>query len=179
MRISRFTAFVFSAILPLLLITGCSDNPLAQISSPLEKHSGMYDATANISYRGLDATATISQTTPDRCSVQFSSPASLQDMAFVFTEDSVDVSYRGLSFSFDPGSMPSAAISKLAVSAINSSFLDENIELTRTDSGILLDGVSDGGEFTLQLDGESGNFLKLSIPSQELEIEFENFRFLD
>lgn len=168
-----------SALLLFSLLGGCGPSPPAEPSSPLEGRSGNYDTTAVITYKELKATATISQESPESCLVRFASPDSLGDMAFVFRRDSVDVSYKGLAFQFDPQSLPGGAVAKVAVNAVNKAMMGDGVSLALTDAGMELTGMLEVGEFKLRLDADDGNLLKLSVPSEELEIEFVNFRFLD
>lgn len=170
---------LLTLLLSLALLGGCAAKPPAAPQSPLAGRSGNYETTANIVYRGLEATASIAQSTPESCRVAFSAPDTVEGMELTFARDSVGVAYKGLSFQFDPGSVPSGAVARIAVEAIGKAMRDEGVELRQTESGLELCGALDAGEFTLRLDAESGNLLKLSVPSEDLEITFENFRFLD
>jgi len=154
------------------------EDPGSRNAKVLDQMSAQYDTTANITYGELGATATISQTTPTSCSVSFTAPDSLKDMAFTFTRDEVQVSFKGLSFAFDPSSVPGGAVANMAVSAINKVLLREDLDLDYTDGALSVSGNTDAGAFTLVLDPENGNMLSLSVPGEGLEIEFEDFRFL-
>jgi hypothetical protein len=148
-------------------------------TNPLINHIGNFDTTANITYRDLKATATITQETPQSCAITFSSPASLQDMSFVFREGVVDLGYKGVSFTFDPQTLPGGALAKIAVAGVNKAMKDDGITVDYTEGVLSLSGLLESGEFTLRLDPENGNLLKLLVPAEDLEIEFVNFTFLD
>jgi hypothetical protein len=148
-------------------------------ANPLVSHVGNFDTTANITYRDLKATATITQETPQSCAVTFSSPASLQDMSFVFREGVVDLGYKGVSFTFDPESLPGGALAKIAVAGVNTAMKDDGVTVDYTEGVLSLSGLLESGEFTLRLDPENGNLMKLLVPAEDLEIEFVNFTFLD
>ena len=149
-----------------------------QPANPLPKQSGNFETAAEIRYKELKATASVSRETPDSCTVVFASPPSLKDMSFVFRRDSVDLSYKGLGFRFDPDSLPGGAVAGLTVSAINRAMSDDGLTLDYADGKLGITGIMDSGEFHLLLDQQSGNLLKLSIPAEELEIAFVNFHFL-
>lgn len=174
----RFIRIVLTAALCLGL-AACSGGPPEPPQAPLAGRSGNYNTQAVIRYKELSATAIIAQKTPESCSLNFTSPDSLKDMAFVFHRDSVDVSFKGSSFRFDPRSVPGGAVANVTVTAISKALQDDGITVNRTDQGTELTGMLGVGEFTLSLDPESGSLVKLSVPSEELEIEFQNFRFLD
>ena len=160
-------------------LCACGSAAPAEPVPPLAGHTGNYDTQAKITCGELSATATVSQESPDACTVTFTSPDSLEDMAFLFRQDSVDVSYKDLGFQFDPGSVPGGAIAKVMVSAVGKAMRDDGVTAESTEAGTELSGTLETGAFTLRLDPESGSPLKLSVPSEELEIEFVNFRFLD
>lgn len=174
----RITGILVTICLCLLCLTGCGSKAEEQ-STPLKKHSGNYSSTANITYKELQATATITQESPQSCAVVFSSPPSLKDMAFVFHKDNVDLNYKGMSFSFNPNSLPGGAVAGMAVSAINTAMRDDGLQVELADDALEVSGVMQSGEFKLRLDAKNGNLLKLSVPAEELEIEFVNFQFLD
>lgn len=181
---SRVLTFILWGLLIAILVfaglSACSrQTPVRTPVNLLTEHSGNFDATANITYKELRATATIVQETPRACSVTFSSPASLKDMSFVFREGVVDMAYKGLAFTFDPQSLPGGAAAKIAVAGINRAMKDDGITVDYTEGILSLSGIMESGEFSLRLDPESGNLMKLSVPAEELEIEFINFTFLD
>lgn len=165
--------------LALALLCGCSQASPSKPESPLAGHAGSYEATAHISHQGREAAATISQSTPEACTVVFTAPDSLKDMTFVFQRDSVEVGYKGLAFRFGPNLLPGGAAANVAVSAINRSIQDDGIQMVKTDADIQLTGTLEAGAFTLYLEPQEGRVTKLSLPGEELEIKFENFRFLD
>lgn len=144
-----------------------------------EGRSGNYSTAARISYKGLNAQAAISQETPASCAVAFTAPASLKDMAFVFRQDSVDLSYKGLRFRFEQASVPLAAVARLAVSTINYAMRGDGVEAARVGDAVEITGIQENGSFLLRVDAETGRPIKLLIPAEELEIEFDNFTFLD
>ena len=161
-----------------LSLTSCS--PKEKTPEDLfEGHSGNFDTTANISYKDLSATARITRETPRSCSVTFSSPESLADVAFVFWDDRVDLNYKAMSFTFDPNSVPGAAVARLTAAAVNSALSGKGLAVQYADNALTLSGALDSGSFTLRLDQGDQRLLKLSIPDQQLDVEFINFTFLD
>jgi hypothetical protein len=176
--------FSLGVLLTLIACIGgfaaCALQPTPQPpANPLVSHIGNFDTAANITYRDLKATATITQETPQSCAVTFSSPASLQDMSFVFREGVVDLAYKGVSFTFDPQTLPGGALAKIAVAGVNKAMKDDGVTVDYTEGVLSLSGLLESGEFTLRLDPENGNLMKLLVPAEDLEIEFVNFTFLD
>lgn len=162
----------------LLLLCGCAgEAPPAAPSSPLAGRSGNYQAETVIRMPGLSAAATISQSPQER-RVTFTSPESLAGMEYRFDGDSVDVLYRGLSFSFDPQSVPAGSAAGVVAKAVEQAVMDDGITIAQTDTGTALGGMLDAGAFTLLVDPD-GVPCKLLLPDRDMEIEFGNFRFFD
>ncbi|WRS27622.1 hypothetical protein U6B65_00425 [Oscillospiraceae bacterium MB08-C2-2] len=168
------------ALLVLLTGTGCAKKQDTQKPSPdvSAALNAPFSTSANISYKELAATAVLSRETPQACTVTFSSPASLKDMSFMFTQDLVTIRYKGLSFDVDPADIPTSNAARIAVAAINKVTSDQGLTVDYTDTALAFSGVMESGAFTLKLDRENGSLLKLSVPSEELEIEFVSFEFL-
>ncbi|MCL2055733.1 MAG: hypothetical protein FWH02_00765 [Oscillospiraceae bacterium] len=177
-RIYQILCAVLISITLAVSISACQKAAVKH-QNPLLKQSGNFDTTANIKYRDLHATATITRETPGACSVSFTSPASLADMSFVFHDGVVDIAYKGIGFTFSPNSLPGGAVAKVAVAAINKAMRDDGLEVEYTEGALILNGIMENGAFTLRIDPESGNLLKLAIPAQQLEIDFFGFNFLD
>ena len=161
----------------LLALTSCSRPKTPE--TLFEGHSGNFDTTANISYRELSATARITRETPRSCSVTFTSPESLADVAFIFWSDRVELNYKAMSFTFDPNSVPGGAVARIAVGAINAALSGKGLAVQYEDSALTLSGTLDSGDFILRVDQNDQSLLRLSIPEQQLDIEFINFTFLD
>ena len=176
-RICYLLPITFLLAIPVFL-GACSSGP-DEATSPLAERSGYFDTTANITYRELSATARITRDSPRSCIVTFTSPESLSGITFVFWGDRVDLNYGMLSFTFDPNSVPGGAIASVMVNAVNSALSGKGLIVEHTDGSLTLSGRLESGDFLLRLDGGDGSLLTLSIPEQELEIEFLGFTFLE
>jgi hypothetical protein len=173
----RFFVMLLGAVL-LVSMAACSSGVIPP-KNPLDEQSGNFDTIANISYKELSASARITRENPRSCSVTFTSPESLADIAFVFWGDKVDVNYKALSFTFDPNSVPGGAVASITAGAINAALSGRGLEVDYIDGALTLSGTLDSGDFSLRVDQNDGNLLMLSIPEQRLEVEFVNFTFLN
>jgi len=161
----------------LLLLTACGSNKA--VKNPFKGKSGNFITAASISYKGVKALATISQATPLSCSFVFEAPRQVAGMGLVFQQDDVDVSYKGMGFTFARDFMPYGAVANITVQALNMVINDEELTVNAESEAPEIRGMVEAGEFILQIDRDTGEIVKLSVPTQELEIEFHNFRFLD
>lgn len=98
----------------------------------------------------------------------------------VFYTDRVTVQYREMAFDFVPDSLPGKAASKLVIDALNAAMSDSGITVEQNKEGqFIVSGKLKEGDFSLLLDAQTGNILKLSIPDSELEMEVLNFKILE
>jgi hypothetical protein len=100
-------------------------------------------------------------------------------MEAVITADGASVNYQGLSFEFAPDGLPATAVAQAITSVLGNAFSGINATFEITDTGAMLSGTSDSGDYILSIDPETSAPIKLSIPAENLEIEFDNFQFLD
>ena len=144
----------------------------SQVESQL---TNPFESTAKISDQTIEATAKIVSEEPRSCTVSFTSPESLNGMSFIFLKDQLTVDYNGISFHLDPQNLPGGAVANMVVSALNAATEPQGVHVELKENCIEVTGLIESGEFLLKLDPQSGNFLKLSIPASELEVEFLNF----
>ena len=96
-----------------------------------------------------------------------------------FFTDKVTVQYGDLSFDFTPDSVPGKAASKMILSALNAALNDQGVRFEEQDGKLVVTGKIEEGDFSLVVDGENGNILKLSIPQNDFEVEILNFKILE
>lgn len=161
-----------------LCLTACSPKPQPLVS-PLAGRSGCYETQAAIRWKDWESAATIKQTLPGECLITFTAPDSIQGMSFQFFQDRIDVKFKGLSFRFDAGSLPDQAAVGMVVAAMDRTLQNREIAVAQTEEGISLSGTLDAGNYTLHLDPQQNVPKKLSIPSEEMEITFDDFQFFD
>lgn len=173
-------ALVVSFVLFISMVS-CSATPSAQEISPEEVSVAAlseFEAVLNIKYKELEATATIKQDLPQKCSVAFTSPESLKDMYFQMDKETILIDYKGLKLESKIKDMPNSAIVKMVVFAIDQVGKKNGMRMKLQDNALIVSGQLESGAFDLVLDATNTNILKLMIPEQQLEIEFVNFKFI-
>ena len=90
---------IFAGVLAVCLLSGCTARE--QDQELLEQSLNTpFETTAHLQYQGVDARMTIQGDGAARSyTLSFTEPASLADVAMVFTEDKVTVQYQDLSVS--------------------------------------------------------------------------------
>jgi hypothetical protein len=147
--------------------------------SPLLAHTGNYEASAVIRQGDFRAEAEIARLSPASYHLCFTEPGHLAGMTFTYRQDGITVEYSGLSFPFDAQSIPTGAIAEVITSALSRSIEQNSVTTEHTETGAVLSGEIDAGSFRLGLELGTNQPRKLFVPTEELEIEFTDFIFLD
>lgn len=163
----------------LCFASACAKNKKPQINVA-EELAKPFESTVAVRYKEIDATLKIAKRAPGYCKLSFESPQSLKDMTVEFTVDAVNIDYKALHTSFKPSSISGSALSKLLITAIDSAAMEEGVHIEYNDDIMLISGrlSGDGSEFTMRIDPNNGNIIRLSVPQDDFEAEFSNFSFI-
>ncbi|MCR2024263.1 hypothetical protein [Anaerotruncus colihominis] len=161
--------------------TGCARRDQQHQAENLARQSlsQNFQTTAKVRYKNIETVMTIYKKPMNCAVVTFEAPDSLKEMKMTFYTDHVALSYKDLSFDFTPDSVPGKAASKMVLTALNAALNDDGISVREEEGRLIVDGTIDAGDFSLIIDAENGNILKLSIPENNLELEVLNFKFLE
>lgn len=136
-----------------------------------------FDAKATIQMGELAADVDINRTAEGICTVQMTAPKSLNGLSFAFAEETVTVSYLGLSFELNQDAVFSSAMTKAVVAAINQAAEPNGVKLAVDDEGVTVSGTTESGDFTLLLSRSDYSMLSLCIPNLDLECHFSPFSY--
>ncbi len=172
----RLLFCLFTAVF-LLFLPGCKTK-----AAPLQLPSQLaqpFKAKAIIEYDGLSISALFSKEAENRFRLEFQGPKPLEGMSMLFETDLVTISYRGLTGSYRPGSLPQAAVGQLLTEAVGLLCQGEKIQLELDGSALKATGVLTGKEdsFAAVIDASSGTLQTLVIPDRDFGVTFEDFSF--
>jgi len=162
-----------------IVLTGCSRIPGLPFEDGLDKMNESFESDIQIQSGELYAAARLIRV-PEGFTMTFTHPDTLRGMEMVMAEGGLDIRYRGLDFTFSSAMAPRGSIPRLTSNVISSLLQREGI--TSRDLGdntLLADGRIGADAFTAKLDNQTGAIIKLSIPSRNLEISFDNFMFIE
>ena len=162
-------------------LSGCNKKKVSGQEKELvtENLSKSFETTARVTYHDFETVMTIYKKPMNCAVVKFESPESLKDFQMTYYTDKVSVDYKEMHFDFMPDSLPGKAASNLVISALNAAMNENGISIEKEDKQLIVNGEMEEGSFSLVIDKENGNILKLSIPSSELEMEILNFKILE
>ena len=166
-----------AGILAALCLSGCG-RPAETVTpeSAAQAAGQSFDVSAAIKMGGVEAEADLNRTEEGVCTFQFRKPEALSGMTVALDRDTIRLSYLGLSVEADSEKVLGSSMTKAIVSAINAASEPNGITVGVEGSAIRIDGETEAGEFTLQLDQKEQSMLTLSIPNLDLECHFSSGR---
>ncbi len=176
----KWVLAVVSAVLAIGLSACGTEKLNAQEQAQIQENlSKSYETTAKVKYHDFETVMTVYKKPMNCATVRFESPENLKDFKLTYYTDKVAVDYKEMHFDFLPDTLPGKAASSLVVSALNSAMNDTGVTVEQKEKQLIVEGELDAGSFSLVVDRENGNILKLSIPASELEMEILNFKILE
>ena len=127
---------IFAGVLAVCLLSGCTARE--QDQELLEQSLNTpFETTAHLQYQGVDARMTIQGDGAARSyTLSFTEPASLADVAMVFTEDKVTVQYQDLSVSVKPETLTDGMAGDILMDTLQTALGSEKVELSRQDGAL-------------------------------------------
>lgn len=181
-RLSRRLAALGAALTLGWGLAGCSSLPAQQPQQERDRLTsnlnGAFTSTMEISYQGVEATASLDQRYPGNYLVRFSAPASLEGMEIETEGENLTIRYRDLSAQFTADELFDSAVAKTAVSTLNRVTSQEGLDFSLEGQCLSLEGTGGTGRFLLKIDRENGNLLEMDFPDQQLHLSFRDFLFL-
>lgn len=161
----------------LLLLCGCSKNGEVQkIPDEIKEKMQAYESLALLEYGDLKANITVEKA-GEKCLITFESPEALRALSAVMESGSAYLSFGGLKLPLEGDGLFDRAAADLILRALNRAGEESGVTASLTDGELLLSGQMEKGSFKLHLDGETGCFLSLDFPEEQLHLEFYEFRF--
>lgn len=171
-----------AALLLCLGMTACgktNEDVQSHYENLLSTLDNPYETTAKIKYKDIEATARIHKKSPGYCIVEMGGSALLDGLNFLFEKDSMTVDYKGMKVTMDPADLPDSAVAKLLISAIDQAAKKDGVSVSFEDAALVISGETADSTFYLRIDATDANVMTLSVPAEELEVEFVNFSFIN
>ncbi len=174
-----FLAF-FLCILMVIGFTGCkrTQGEAANGENLPSTASQPFESSAQFTYGDFSFDAVVKRESPGACVITITSPKAVEGMKFTYQNDKLTVEYLGLSVDIDPNAALSQAAVSAVVKALDAVARQNGTHVSFEDGKFLIDGQTENGDFTLVLDGKSGNFLSMEMPEIPMSITFQNFQLL-
>lgn len=172
----KHVSIIFAAVVLFFLFAGCSNQPSQE--SVIQQLTN-FSCKADITYGEFTASADVTRQADGQTTFVITEPESLKDMTFLFRDDQVSISYKGLTIDVEPTSFLASAAGSALVHSIDQTLKSENLQIVQKEDVLELSSKSFSGNYTMQLDKTTGALLKLLVPSLDLECDFSDFQPLN
>lgn len=173
-------AFVLLLCMGMTACNKTNEDVQSHYESLLNTLDNPYETTAKIKYKDIEARLPeFTRGRPGYCIVEMGGSSLLEGLNFLFEKDSMTVDYKGMKVTMDPAELPNSAIAKLLVSAIDQAAQKDGVSVEFEDTALVISGETADSTFFLRIDATDANVMTLSIPAEELEVEFVNFSFIN
>ena len=134
------------------------------------------NTTAQIKMKDISCTAELEKGT-GYLTFSFTQPESLKDMRLTLKGEELEVSYKGLSASFDSETLLNSSIMQSFLAAVDKAGTGSDLDIRMENGYLVVAGTAGDSQFEFHLNNETGNFIKLTFPQDEMEFVFDNFQF--
>lgn len=157
------------------------NRPLSQEKQQQLTHdlSRPFQATANIKLDEMVIIADLNKTAPNQFTMKIAQPQTLKDLSFSYNGSDITVSYKGMSAVLSDDSFVAKTLAGIVMRSINSATESTGLHISEQDHVLVIEGSNEDGNFTMQIDKQSGSILTLNVPQLKLECNFPQFFFTD
>ena len=159
--------FTALCALLLLLAAGCKSQP-----QTLDLTGGMSCDVA-IQYGDIEAAGRLERTAAGVCRLTVNQPEELSGMVFDWENGSLQISFKGLSYTMDSAALPQTAFASVLMRCLDAAAMQGGLLVKGRDGERLIcAGQGEDGAFTLRYNESTRQIESLSIPAVNFEAVF-------
>ena len=159
-----------SVCLILILFSSC--NAKAESNNLKEIAAYPFTCAAKIVYGDFSASADLCFKNTVSATLEFTAPQTVEGLIFSFDGETASASFNGLTFSVNNGA---GSVAELLFKSITAA---KTFSAKATGSKNEISSKVNGADFKLTFDKNSGDLLKLTVPSKDFEVNFSDFKIL-
>lgn len=156
-----------------MLAAGCEKQKADETTPPALTTS--FTAKLDVTFGDTAMTAALTQTAAEKFEIQMLSPEIMKPLMLSYSFGKCTVTYEGLKFESDVSRFPQAEFGSLVTQALTDIGQDINIQKTYADGIWKFSGTGERGVFSLTVNGETGEFLELTVDGADLKAVFSEF----
>lgn len=162
-----------TAITGFIVFTAC-ENSAAPSANAEQKLNGVFSTDMTLELDDFTAEGVLTRYDSGIWNACFESPSELSGVQLNFNGDSVEASYKGLSFSVPQAALPSKALLTELIKAVDTVAESDDISGSKKDDLIEIEGELDGEKYTLYLNGD-GSLAEFRMNNMGGCITFEGY----
>lgn len=150
-------------------------NPPAEPSSDTVQQALQlpFTAAAEISYKGLSFQADCNRTDTQTLTLTLTEPKELAGVTIGVANEEATVSYGEMSVTLDRNSFLGKSAASVLLNALNAAGKEQGVQFEWTESGVILNGSNEDGDFSLTVDPTTGVLVSVSLPEEDFSGTFE------
>lgn len=134
--------------------------------------SSNFNANATIKLQDITLNADVNRFNDNALTLSIIEPKSLEGMNIQYNGNLVNINYKGMSLGLDKNSKALNSVAKILMSAIQTATSDSGVEIKNENGGILINGISDTGDFSILLNPNDNSIASITSPSLDFICEF-------
>ncbi|MBO5164620.1 MAG: hypothetical protein J6B75_11050 [Ruminococcus sp.] len=154
----------------LFVMTACS-SPMNNSTKRENNLNSSFTAKMTVVLDKLTAEGTITRSSDSIWEAEFESPNTLSGVKLCFEGNTVNASYKGLSFSVPKSALPVKAMLTNLISAVDAAAREEQLQGTESEGLLNISGTLESGDYTLSID-DKGCIHSFEMPNNLLKIVF-------
>lgn len=171
--------FICGVLVALLMVSLCGCDLLNKVTKTKTPDMNvLFESDANITAGDMKIVSHIKRFGSGYWEMVISEPKTLAGMKITYSDNKVDVSLGDLSFSMEKGNINDEAIFKLLFDAFDHAAVQEEINLTESEDGLMLASQNGDGVYSLTFDKDSRIIKKIELPTYNITAELSNFKLL-
>lgn len=163
---ARLLIILFCLICMAVVAAGSSPSLTQPVVNPVMT----FDSKANVSVGKSQYVCRLQYTAGQGAQLTLIEPQELQGMTWVWDHKILSVSYEGITVAQDNLALPQTGMIPMVLKSLDAASVDG--ALTTSGDGLFF-GSGEKNNFTLTADRRSGQIKQLSIPDEELLVQFE------
>lgn len=131
-----------------------------------------FTAAAEISYKGLAFKADCNKTDAKTLTLTLTEPKELAGVTIGVANNQATVSYGEMSVTLDRDSFLGKSAAGVLLNALNAAGQKQGVHFELTESGAVITGSNEDGDFSLTVDPATGVLVSVSLPDEDFSGTF-------
>ncbi len=166
---------VFTLLFMTLFFVSCADNA---VDDTLPQTNRPFSAELDIEIKDFSADAILTYRNSASATLELTSPKDLETLVFNLEGEELSAKYKGLDFPLADTNGQAVSAARLIFSAIANAGNSKDAQIDKDKDEFTVSGSVLSNNYEMEFNRMSGAIKSFTVPAQDLEVEFEDFKFL-